>query len=387
MSILHGVGRKLVVGMAVAGLWLPFPASGQDAARLTLVPATQMAELAANQKRITRLVGEARDEIAVAPLARVANGGLRPILTNLEAATARSRSLSEGFDAVAVADGLSVPSAAFCAKVAGVSVAEDDRVAVALARHHVEVMTQAMDRFRLEPAHGAVETQIAGLGGAASAGSKVAETREALMLARRRLAEALDLYSREVLLPFADAVMKARGSVADPAEAERDCASSVPAPAGPAPPASAEALTTSDLELRREASSAVLRGALDAVAAATTPPADIERIPRFIGDIVHLPRKIKAVEPRYTARAIAACIEGQVILETVITKAGKVRAVSVLKPLPGLTVAAVEAVRRWQFEPATLNDRPVEVYYTLTINFRAPAECAGRTRRPRDPWQ
>ncbi|MCY3933049.1 MAG: energy transducer TonB [Acidobacteria bacterium] len=138
---------------------------------------------------------------------------------------------------------------------------------------------------------------------------------------------------------------------------------------------------------RRVAASAVLGSALDAIAAATTPPEDLEGVPRYIGGIVRSPRKIKAVDPRYTGRAREACIEGSVILQAVITKAGTVRAVSVLKSLPGLTEAAVKAVRRWKFKPATLNDRPVEVYYNLTINFIAPTGCAGRISRPESPWQ
>jgi protein TonB len=36
----------------------------------------------------------------------------------------------------------------------------------------------------------------------------------------------------------------------------------------------------------------------------------------------------------------------------------------------GLDQAAVEAVRTWRFRPATLNGRPVDVYYNLTVNFR-----------------
>jgi len=45
--------------------------------------------------------------------------------------------------------------------------------------------------------------------------------------------------------------------------------------------------------------------------------------------------------------------------------------VRVLKGLPmGLDQAAVDAVKNWRFRPATLNGRPVSVYYSLTVNFR-----------------
>jgi protein TonB len=35
----------------------------------------------------------------------------------------------------------------------------------------------------------------------------------------------------------------------------------------------------------------------------------------------------------------------------------------------GLDTAAAEAVKKWKFKPATLNGKPVDVYYNLTVNF------------------
>jgi TonB family protein len=44
--------------------------------------------------------------------------------------------------------------------------------------------------------------------------------------------------------------------------------------------------------------------------------------------------------------------------------------VRVLKTLPmGLTESAMDAVRQWRFRPATLDGRPVSVYFTLTVKF------------------
>jgi protein TonB len=36
----------------------------------------------------------------------------------------------------------------------------------------------------------------------------------------------------------------------------------------------------------------------------------------------------------------------------------------------GLEEAAVDAIKQWRFKPATLNGRPVTVYYNLTVNFK-----------------
>ena len=388
MSILHTVGRGFAWGLTVASLWAASPLPAQEPGRLTLVTAPQMVALVESQNRITVLVGQARAELAIAP--RVGERSLGPLLTNIETATARSRSLSESFAAVAVADGLSLPLAALCAKVAGVPLSEESRAAVALARHQVEALSQALAVFRLEPAHGTVEGMLSNLDADSPGkgkGKDRDELRQSLTLARQRLAEALDLYSRRVLLPFADAIVKARGSVADPAEAERNCASSAPISATAAP-VNAEEASPDEIEARRKAASAALRNALEVVQAVTAPPAELDDVPRFVGGDVIGPRKLKEVPPRYTRRARKACIEGSMILQAVISKEGRVVDIAVLRPLPGLTDAAVDAVSRWRFEPATLRGRPVDVNYNVAINFRlGSAECANRVRRLENPWQ
>lgn len=76
------------------------------------------------------------------------------------------------------------------------------------------------------------------------------------------------------------------------------------------------------------------------------------------------------VEPRYTEAARRVHLSGTVILEAVIDERGEVRKVQVIKGLPlGLDQAAIDAVRHWRFEPARLGDRPVAVYFTLTVRF------------------
>ena len=44
----------------------------------------------------------------------------------------------------------------------------------------------------------------------------------------------------------------------------------------------------------------------------------------------------------------------------------------VLRSIPGLDEAALEAVRQWQFTPTLLNGAPVPVVMTVTINFTLP---------------
>lgn len=101
-----------------------------------------------------------------------------------------------------------------------------------------------------------------------------------------------------------------------------------------------------------------------------TPP-----IPRMEGPVLFRPEmnrpvRVAGADPLYTEIARRARVEGVVILQAVIDKSGSVRDIEILKPLRlGLDEAAVQAVETWQFQPATLDDRPIDVIYTLTVRF------------------
>jgi protein TonB len=62
-------------------------------------------------------------------------------------------------------------------------------------------------------------------------------------------------------------------------------------------------------------------------------------------------------------------VEGVVILEATIDAGGQVQAVQLLRSAPLLDQAALEAVRQWRYEPATLNGEPVPVIMTITVRF------------------
>lgn len=92
--------------------------------------------------------------------------------------------------------------------------------------------------------------------------------------------------------------------------------------------------------------------------------------PIQVGGDVKAPIKEYAPQPQYTEIARKARIQGVVIVQAIIDKQGNVTDVKILKPLPmGLDKAAADAVEKWKFKPATLNGKPVDVYYNLTVNF------------------
>ncbi len=92
--------------------------------------------------------------------------------------------------------------------------------------------------------------------------------------------------------------------------------------------------------------------------------------PYQIGGAIKAPERVFAADPVYPEEAREGRVQGVVILQTIIDTSGKVSNVRVLKGLPsGLTESAVEAVRQWRFRPATLEGKPVAVYYLVTVTF------------------
>jgi len=92
--------------------------------------------------------------------------------------------------------------------------------------------------------------------------------------------------------------------------------------------------------------------------------------PMQIAGNVLAPVRIFSPDPHYPEEARHARVQGVVILQTIIDKVGNVTDVRVLKGLPsGLTEAAVAAVSSWRFKPATLEGKPVAVYYLVTVSF------------------
>jgi len=90
-----------------------------------------------------------------------------------------------------------------------------------------------------------------------------------------------------------------------------------------------------------------------------------------VGDDIAPPRVIKRVEPEYPKEARKNRATGVVVLEAVIDESGRVESVKALEDLPfGLTEAALDAVRQWEFEPATLGGKPVKVFFNLTVKFK-----------------
>ena len=71
----------------------------------------------------------------------------------------------------------------------------------------------------------------------------------------------------------------------------------------------------------------------------------------------------------YPEDAKAAGINGAVLTEIVIDETGKVVDAKVIRSVPLLDEAALNAVREWQFQPAAFNGKPIPIRMTVTVQF------------------
>jgi len=88
-----------------------------------------------------------------------------------------------------------------------------------------------------------------------------------------------------------------------------------------------------------------------------------------VGGDVRAPSQNRRVNPVYPAEAQAARVQGVVIMHALIGEDGRVRDVRVLRSIPLLDQAAIDAVRQWEYAPTHLNGKPVPIVLTVTVQF------------------
>lgn len=99
-------------------------------------------------------------------------------------------------------------------------------------------------------------------------------------------------------------------------------------------------------------------------------PQPVPQAPLRLGGQIREPAKVKDAPPVYPAIARAARVEGMVIIEATISATGRVQDARVMRSIPMLDAAALEAVRQWEYAPTLLNGVATPVIITITINFR-----------------
>lgn len=82
------------------------------------------------------------------------------------------------------------------------------------------------------------------------------------------------------------------------------------------------------------------------------------------------PRLIQRVNPVYPANALKAYIQGDVVLEVENDIKGNVKKVKAISGHPLLIRAAVQAVKKWKYEPYMIDGEPKPVIFTEIVSFR-----------------
>lgn len=90
-----------------------------------------------------------------------------------------------------------------------------------------------------------------------------------------------------------------------------------------------------------------------------------------VGGGVSAPRVLYDPDPEYSEEARQAKYQGTVILWVVIGPDGRAQQIRVSRALGmGLDEKAIEAVRKWRFQPAEKDGHPVAVQVNVEVNFR-----------------
>jgi TonB family protein len=87
------------------------------------------------------------------------------------------------------------------------------------------------------------------------------------------------------------------------------------------------------------------------------------------GGEVRPPMKIGGAQPLMPELAVRANVRGIVILEITIAVDGSVKDARVLRSIPLLDAAALDAVRQWRYAPTTIDGKPVPVIMTVSVAF------------------
>ncbi len=172
--------------------------------------------------------------------------------------------------------------------------------------------------------------------------------------------------------PAAEAFVEPPAPTPAPVAPDTALAQSEPASDAPAPPADERARARAR-ETPRERPARSERQAIAERERPTTEseerdPEPVERAIR-VGGSIQPPRKVRNVQPVYPQIAQSARVQGVVIIEATIDRSGRVSATRLLRSIPLLDQAALDAVRQWEYVPTLLNGVAVPVIMTVTVNF------------------
>jgi TonB family protein len=113
----------------------------------------------------------------------------------------------------------------------------------------------------------------------------------------------------------------------------------------------------------------------DARIEVVTPMAPLSAVP-VLGptspNVVRLgspPLKLHDVRPVYPSTALSARVQGNVVVQLQVGADGEVREARIVRSIPLLDEAALEAVRQWKFRPTFVGGVPTPVVFQVSVGF------------------
>ena len=114
----------------------------------------------------------------------------------------------------------------------------------------------------------------------------------------------------------------------------------------------------------------VIGGSGSVPAAPIAPKENRPKAPIRVGGNIRAPKAILQPKPDYPVVAMQARIQGVVTIDAVLDEHGNVQEMKIVSGPPLLYQAALDALKRWKYEPTYLNDQPVPVQLLVTITFQ-----------------
>jgi TonB family protein len=123
------------------------------------------------------------------------------------------------------------------------------------------------------------------------------------------------------------------------------------------------------LALGREEPDSTTEGLGAGLAANTSQPAAPAAVLPVGGDVKQA-KLLSSVPPSYPTLAKNQHIAGDVRVDALIDASGRVTTMKIVSGPPLLHQAAMDALRQWKYQPATLNGNAVPMHLTVTLQFR-----------------
>jgi protein TonB len=100
--------------------------------------------------------------------------------------------------------------------------------------------------------------------------------------------------------------------------------------------------------------------------------ADVAKPVEFDPHTMKDPTYVSGPSPQYTEKALEKEVQGVMVVKCVVTADGRIHDCRVVRSLPFLDRAVIEALEKRRYTPATQGGKPIEVDYTFKITMRLP---------------